>query len=76
MTATVSYSIDTIRSEFQANSVATVSYQINPDVLAFSNGGYVVAYSSSDHDRLSLGFYGPTGGSTGYTLGLVTGAHR
>jgi hypothetical protein len=52
MVATVVYSLQTLESQFQANS-NTSGDQLAPDVLGLSNGGYVVAYNNGN---INLGF--------------------
>ena len=52
MVATVTYQLETIQTEFRANTY-TSGNQLAPDVLGLSNGGYVVAYNN---DPLSYGF--------------------
>ena len=47
MTTTSTYSLQTVGMEFTANTF-TPSDQMLPDVLALSNGGYVVAYNNHD----------------------------
>src|SRR3990170_3701728 len=59
---TVTYSRQTIRSQFQANSY-TNGNQLAPDVLGLENGGYVVAYNNSDINNgfILLEFYNSAG---------------
>jgi Ca2+-binding RTX toxin-like protein len=68
--ATVTYSLETIRSQFQANSY-TLHDQLAPDVLGLSNGGYAVAYNNVSvytGGYILVDFYHASGSSYGVTI--------
>src|SRR5687768_2340844 len=58
MTVTSSFSLNTVKPEFTANTF-TPNNQMLPDVLHLDNGGYVVAYNnqSATHGYILLDFY-------------------
>jgi Ca2+-binding RTX toxin-like protein len=64
MVAIVAFSLETIRSQFQANTWVDGN-QLAPDVLGLSNGGYVVAYNNADINNgfILLDFYSASGES-------------
>ena len=66
---TVTYSLETLRSQFQANSWEDDN-QLAPDVLGLSNGGYVVAYNNVDASNgyILVDFYDAAGNNFGYSI--------
>ena len=65
----VTYSLETLESQIQANSWETDD-QLAPDVLGLSNGGYVVAYNNVDASNgyILLDFYDAAGHSSGFSI--------
>ena len=66
MVATVTYALETVQAELQANSYEPGN-QLAPDVLGLADGGYVVAYNSGSisDGAIRLDFFDANGDPVG-----------